>query len=132
VNRKHKKKYQNVNIVDFYKHFRDVNANDEDDGMHGGLHDVNVFETFDDSSFINEHITEHEIVKAVKCIKNNKSPGPDDINEYLKSSIHVMVPMYEKLFNLVFGTGIVLEEWLVGHIKPVYKNKGSEGDPHNC
>jgi hypothetical protein len=59
--------------------------------MHGGLHNVNVFETFDDKSFINEHIIEHEIVEAVKCIKNNKSPVQDDIiNEYLKSSIHVM------------------------------------------
>ena len=42
-----------------------------------------------------------------------------------------MVPLYEKLFNLVFDTGIVQEAWLVGHIKPIYKNKGSEGDPHN-
>jgi hypothetical protein len=32
--------------------------------MHGGLYSVNVFETFDDSSFINKGITEHEIVKA--------------------------------------------------------------------
>ena len=45
-----------------------------------------------------------------KCIRNNKSPGHDAvINEYLKSSINVIVHLYEKLFNLVFDTGIVPE-----------------------
>ena len=133
VNSKRKKERSNVNILDFYNHFKNVNSNDDDhDDIHHDLNDLNLDETFDDSMCINVPITIDEILKAVQCIRNNKSPGPDAvINEYLKSSINVMVHLYEKLFNLVFDTGIVPVAWLIGHIKPIYKNKGNESDPQN-
>ena len=110
-----------------------MNSNDDDhNDIHHDLSDLNLDETFDESLCINVPITIDEIIEAVQCIRSNKSPGPDAvINEYLKSSINVMGHLYEKLLNLVFDTGIVPEAWLIGHIKPIYKNKGNESDPQN-
>ena len=35
------------------------------------------------------------------------------------------------LFNIIFETGIVPDNWLMGNIKPIYKNKGDKMDPKN-
>ena len=42
-----------------------------------------------------------------------------------------MLPVYVKLFNLIFDTGIVPESWLIGNIIPIYKNKGYIENPEN-
>ena len=48
---------------------------------------------------LNVSITSEEILQATKALKNNKSPGLDNIlNEHLKSTITVMSPLYVKLF----------------------------------
>lgn len=81
---------------------------------------------------ININITAEEIVKAAKSLKNNKSPGLDNIlNEHLKSTINLMCPLYVKLFNLILDTGIVPDSWTLGSIKPIFKNKGDPKDPNN-
>ena len=81
---------------------------------------------------INQPITESEIFIAVKKLKNNKSHGSDKIlNEHLKSTINVMAPIYAKLFNIIFDTGIVPESWTLGDILPIYKNKGNKHSPEN-
>ena len=43
-------------------------------------------------------------------LKNNKAAGNDSIiNEYIKSTAHIMLPIYTNLFNLIFDTGIIPE-----------------------
>ena len=42
-----------------------------------------------------------------------------------------MIDIYVQLFNLVFDSGILPEEWLIGHMIPVYKNKGDKMNPKN-
>ena len=42
-----------------------------------------------------------------------------------------MLPVYVKLFNLVFDTGLIPESWLVGNILPIYKHKGNIQSPEN-
>ena len=65
-------------------------------------------------------------------MKNNKSPGVDNIlNEHIKSTIQIMLPIYTKLFNIIFDTGIVPESWSLGNILPIYKNKGDNKLPEN-
>ena len=60
-----------------------------------------------------------------KNLKNGKCPGEDQIlNEYIKSTKNIFLPIYEKLFNLVFDSGIIPSAWLEGIIRPIYKNKG--------
>jgi hypothetical protein len=53
-----------------------------------------------------------------KNLKNNKAFGDDQvINEYMKTTSNQFVDIYEKLFNLIFDTGIIPESWLLGTIK---------------
>ena len=57
---------------------------------------------------LNQLITADEISKAIKKLKNHKAPGVDEIvNEHLKHSISLMLPLYVKLFNVVFDTGVI-------------------------
>jgi hypothetical protein len=81
---------------------------------------------------INGHIKNEEILHCVKHLKNEKACGDDIINnEYIKSSIDVFLLVYLKLFNCIFGSGIIPESWLTGNVKPIYKNKGNHLDPKN-
>ena len=69
-----------------------------------------------------------EIMNVVKTLKNNKTCGIDNvINEYIKCTIHVFV----KLFNIILKSGIIPNNWVLGLIKQLYKNKGSRSDPDN-
>jgi hypothetical protein len=42
-----------------------------------------------------------------------------------------MLPLYEKLFNIIFTTGKLPSRWLEGNIIPIYKNKGGKNNPQN-
>ena len=55
------------------------------------------------------------------------------LNEHIKYSFELphMQQLYVKLFNFVFDTGIVPEEWSLGKIIPIYKQKGETNDPSN-
>ena len=69
---------------------------------------------------------------AVNNRNNVKASGHDDINnEYLKSTVNQFLPIYVKLFNLIFSSGIKSDSWLVGIIKPIYKNKGDSNNLDN-
>ena len=37
-----------------------------------------------------------------------------------------MIHIYAKLFNLIFSTGLIPEQWLTSIIQPIYKNKGEK------
>ena len=55
-------------------------------------------------------------------LKNNNAAGNDPmvINEYIKSTAHIMLLIYTKLFNLIF----TVEIWTLGTVRPISKNKG--------
>jgi len=79
---------------------------------------------------LNGEITEEEITSAIQNLKNGKAPGYDSvINEYIKSTICLCMPLYLKLFNKILDTGIIPEMWTIGIIMPIYKNKGDPGNP---
>ena len=87
---------------------------------------------FEQIGILNSPITTDEILKCVKNLKNDKACSDDKIvNEYIKSSIHKFVILFEKIFNLIFISGKIPESWLMGIIKPFYKNKGDKMDPKN-
>ena len=74
---------------------------------------------------LNTTITEKEIVKAIKLLKNNQSCRTDFIlNEFLKNSCQKMLPIFVKLFNIVFESGVIPDLWSVGIICSIYENKG--------
>jgi hypothetical protein len=41
------------------------------------------------------------------------------INEYIKSTSNQFIELYEKLFNLIFKSGVIPEMWVSGTIKPL-------------
>ncbi len=53
------------------------------------------------------------------------------INEYIKSTKHLLCPLYVKMFNKILDTGVMSSEWSVGTIVPLYKNKGDIQDVNN-
>ena len=96
------------------------------------MDDLNLLSDVNVNVDINVCITEDEIMKCVKSLKRNKSIVDDAIaNEYIMSTINVMMPLYTALFNTIFDTGVVPSCWLVGNIVPIYKNKGDINDPKN-
>jgi hypothetical protein len=69
---------------------------------------------------------------AVKNLNNGKAPGEDDIiNKYIKTTVNQFLPIHVNLFNLIFSCGIIPDSWLVGIIKPIYKNKGDSNNLDN-
>ena len=72
------------------------------------------------------------MLKCISKLKSNKAAGIDNItNEYIKSSQHILCPLYVKLFNKVLNTGYIPQDWLVGIIVPIYKEVGDVNDPNN-
>ncbi|KAJ8049160.1 hypothetical protein HOLleu_01775 [Holothuria leucospilota] len=81
---------------------------------------------------INQPFTLDEVQNIVKKLKNNKSSGIDNIiNEFLKYCPVAVLKLVVEMFNLIFLSGVVLTEWCIGIIQPIYKNKGSIYDPDN-
>ncbi len=69
------------------------------------------------------------MLRNIKKLKNNKSPGVDMIlNDYIKCTQTMLLPLYVKLFNKVFDSGVMPTEWLVGMIIPIYNNNGETHD----
>ena len=96
---------QQPELDQFYEHFRNLNetANDENADkiiFNMQLNDIN--------EILNSHITYHEIRKYMNNLKNAKSPTGGDriLNEYLKSTREIFLPVYETLLNKIFDSGI--------------------------
>jgi hypothetical protein len=57
---------------------------------------------------IHGQITAGDILKSIKDLKTEKACGDDNIiNEYIKSSAHLLIPIYVKFFNCIFDSGKV-------------------------
>ena len=83
-------------------------------------------------NYLDTDITANEIIDAVRNLKNNKASGIDGItNEYIKASIDILLPVYVKLFNIIYDQGTVPSAWTTGIIKPIYKQKGNKQEPDN-
>ena len=75
-------------------------------------------------AFLNSRITEEEISHVIKNFKSNKACGIDMIlNEYLKSTLNIMLSKYVVLFNEILTSGHVPDSWAIGEIVPIFKNK---------
>ena len=76
-------------------------------------------------------VTEIEIRKATKKLKNNKSSFSDRIkNEMIKASLNELMPVYLQLFNAVLSSGTMPQTWCDGLITPIFKS-GIKSDPSN-
>ena len=64
-------------------------------------------------------------------LKTGKAAGKDSIsNEMIKSSVSIIGPVLQILFNKILNSGIFPQLWSVGYISPVFE-AGDIGDPNN-
>ena len=125
-----KRTESNIELDTLYTFFKDLNKQPETDNDYSG--DNIEISVNDDDEILNSPISDGEILKCIKLLKNNKACANDDIiNEYIKSTSHIMLPLYTSFFNLIFETGIMPDAWLEGIIKPIYKKKGDPLQPEN-
>ena len=127
-----------LTIEDFFEHFSELNSVEE----------INEGETNDSptsnetlicnciidqySDMLNSPISEDEVKKAFKKLKNGTACGEDKIlNEMIKAFSENHMSMLTKIFNIVLLSGHMPHEWVAGIIKPIYKNKGEINDPDN-
>ena len=93
--------------------------------------DLNQTES-ETNTFLNGRITEEEISHVIKSLKSNRACGIDMIlNEYLKSTLNVMLSKYVVLFSEVLTSGHTPDSWAIGKIVPILKNKGDNTDQSN-
>lgn len=120
-------------LYEFYKSVNDLNSDENTNYNDETENNSNNSDMSDDiENEVNQPITESEILQTVKLLKNNKSPGDDYVvNEHIKTTVHILLPVYVKLFNLILDTGIIPDSWTLGIIKPIYKNKGDPKLPEN-
>ena len=131
INSVDKKITHTAPLDELHNFFKTLNtcSNENDQICHDIEFDENLVEINEE---INQPISQEEILKATKNLINNKSPGSDNIlNEHIKNTIHVFLPIYLQLFNLILDTGVVPESWALGDILPIYKNKGNINLPEN-
>ena len=95
-------------IQDLFDHFKSLSNNRDDNTQH--VHedadiDVNDTPRDYDTTDVNRPFPAGDIRKTTKKLKNSKAPGIDMIiNEYIKSSIDLMLPIYVYLFNRIPDT----------------------------
>ena len=119
---------------DLFNHFKNVSTSNE------YAHNRNFDLQFDAHNvphrpsleLLNGVITSTEIADTIISLKSNKAAGDDDvINEYIKISSDLFLPIYVDLFNLILDTGIYPSSWSLGTVIPIYKGKGDPHEPKN-
>ena len=100
-----KKENKDININDLNTFFKDINSHNDSPDPDG--ENINLL-IDNDNGILNLHITENEILKCIKNLKNNKACSNDGIiNEYIKATAHEMMSLYVAFFNLIFDTGFL-------------------------
>ena len=118
-----------ASVENLFVFFKNTNSKDMSDSSDPAFVRPENGET---NEQINMRLTLSEIEKQLKSLKNNKSSGIDSVmNKHIKSTFHIMGPVYEKLFNIILDSGVLPEVWSVGLIKPIYKQKGEKDNPEN-
>ena len=126
-NGKKKIKTGNIPLNTLFDHFHDLNKSKTNANVN--IPDSPIQNS---NESINRAFTIDEINKHINSLKNNKSPGIDNIlNEFIKYSPKELIVVIVKFFNIILDTGIIPNDWTIGVIKPLYKNKGDINDVNN-
>ena len=116
------KRIVKVSLRVFKEHFKDLNYSNDTQNV--PIPDLN-----DSDPLLNDPFTIEEVTRFIAKLKNNRSPGTDQIlNEFLKRQTTALLT---KLFNLILASGVVPEQWSIGVIKPIYKASGDDRDHSN-
>ena len=132
MNKGRDRKQPNIPLGDLFKFFKNLNKAPDELLVQQENFDTDLLDNVNIGPLneeINFSITQEEILRCIKKLKNNKACGEDYVvNEYIKSTSDLFLPTYEKIFNAIFNSGVMPDIWLIGNIKPIYKNKGNPLD----
>ena len=122
-------KASKISLIEWESYFKKLNSSPiEDKDIEQKLKLLETQKQFNTTDFT---IKESEIMKCIKHLKNKKAAGLDGIlNEMIRYSQSVLLPVYTKLFNDILRTGFYPEEWRATYITPIFK-KGDELDTNN-
>ena len=84
-----------------------------------------------DCNDLDRPISNAEILSSIKSINSNRSPGPDGICiEMFKSMQNDILPFLNALFNQIYDSGVLPEDWCKNIICPLHKS-GLQTNPEN-
>ena len=121
---------QKVSLAAFTDHFKKLHTvSSENSDM---VPEVDSSKDSECNFKLKDEITEQEVLKSRNNLKQNKACDSDLIlNEFLKFSKTKMLSAFTRLFNLVFASDFIPDEWSQGIISPIYKNKGDKASSDN-
>lgn len=129
VKRKQRKCNASCDFTTYFKDLFETPFSDLNDNTHALIDNVNNDIISDD--FLDAEITLDELEQAIKKLKNDKSPGFDNIiNEFLKLNTPLFKNTLLSIFNVLFKQGYFPKAWSVGLIIPIFK-KGDHNLPEN-
>ena len=77
-------------------------------------------------------ITSEELYKMKHVLKRGKANGIDNIcNEMIACFLEIYPHIILTLFNTILDKNVTINDWTLGIITAIYKNKGSRSDPEN-
>ena len=84
------------------------------------------------ASFSSEAITQVQVDKIIKDLKNSKASGIDNLDTYiLKLTRKRIVPSVCHILNLSLQSNRFPSKWKIAKVVPLFKGKGSKLDPKN-
>ena len=108
-------------IEDFKNLFSDLNKGEPNNDDTFDFNMDEVLNALHDNNIINDKFSEDEIMKAISQLKLHKAAGVDRIiNEYIKVTATLLLPVYVKLFNTICENGVLPDEWHTGIIIPIF------------
>lgn len=76
-------------------------------------------------------VTEELVLKRLLKLKQDKSPGPDNLHPMLlRQTAHVIATPLSLIFNKSLNEGILPDDWKCANVAPIYK-KGPKLEPEN-
>ena len=130
IKRKQKKSLPSCNFDNYFENLFETCLSDlSTDTVDNISENISVNVLHDE--FLDAPFTMFELENALKKLKNNKSPGFDNvINEFLKLNTPLFKEVLLYIFNALFNNSYFPEAWSIGLIIPIFK-KGNPDSPEN-
>ena len=95
------------------------------------INNIPIFKSQCDNIIEDLNISSNDMVKALKSLKINKSPGPDSIHPRLlkELAVEISIPL-TFIFNKSIKDGSIPSKWKIAEVRPIFK-KGNKTDPGN-
>ena len=119
-----------ISKADWLTHFENLFASEGDEDSNDNI-EIDEPDDEIENLIFNSEITDDEIMYAVKSLRADKAPGPDElIPEMFISTVEIILPVLNKLFNRLFFEGTFPDLWSKSIMIPLHK-KGDMNSVNN-